>query len=354
MRDPFEVLGVSPTDGPAVWKRAYRRLAMRWHPDRSDDPAATERFKEINAAYERIVASELLAETENPADEDAREADGEAGSEAASPRAADIRRNLELSLEEAANGTRKTISYHRARACSTCDGSGQAGLKRTRFCAACHGSGRVSRGGGGLQACVDCGGRGLFSEQICPDCDGAGRISHELSLEISVPPGMLSGDELRLAGQGEMGGTCGWNAGGKAGSEGLADGDLYLTLVLRSHRVFELRGRDLLCRLPVSALALWAGAVIEVPTLAGRVPLTLTPGEPARREVRVPGRGYPGRGSAPPGDLHVVLEPVWPVGLDKAQRELLLGLERSLQAERSRYLPEIDAWWADNTPDAGR
>ncbi len=329
--DPYEILGISPDSGPAEWKRAYRRLAMRWHPDRNAHAQATERFKEINAAYEQLTAVDV---------DDEPEAGGEADAPpAAEPaRAADIRLNLELSLEEAASGCRKTVVVMRGKPCPTCAGSGEHGMARTRFCGACHGSGRV-RADGELVRCGDCGGRGFFSERICPDCHGSGRQTAEVSLEISVPPGMLAGDELRLSGQGEPG----------DGDE--LPGHLFLTLVLRSHALFQLRGRDLHFSMPVGALAMLAGGKVELPTLFGTLAHELAAGSAERREIRVAGRGYPGRGRLPAGDLVVDLQPVFPARLDARQRKLLLQAHQALVDDMAEAMPEIAAWRRENGLD---
>ncbi len=267
-RDPYVVLGLAPDSEPGEWKRAYRRLAMRWHPDRNDHPEATERFKEISAAYERLIAVDAPETEENEAAPEA----SPASPENETPRAADIRLNLELGLEEAAAGCRKTVHYTRGKACRTCDGSGEAGLSRTRFCEACHGSGRIRDAARVLVPCDACGGRGFFSERICPDCTGSGRETTAHSLEINVPPGMLPGDELRLGGQGE------------AGDSERAAGDLYLTVVLASHPLFRLDGRDLHYRMPVDGLALIVGSEIELAVPGGRVKHRLAPGKPELRE----------------------------------------------------------------------
>lgn len=320
-RDPYLVLDLRRDAGPAEIKRAYRRLAMRWHPDRNDAPEATERFKQIRAAYERLTAVDRPAAVETEPAETAAD----------STPAADIRLNLEITLEEAAAGCRKHIHYTRSRTCTTCAGSGEAGISRSRFCGACHGSGRVSNGRQGLRPCTECNGRGMFSERTCPDCGGSGRHVVETELAVSVPPGMLPGDDLRVAGQGELG-----NAGQRPG-------DLYLTLLIREHAWFELRGRDLHLAMPVSALALIAGGSIEIPTLDGRIACELEPGRPQARELRLAGRGYPGtRGRSPAGDLVVHLAPDYPAQLDARQRKLLLQADAALQAGDA--LPGVAAW----------
>ena len=328
-KDPYTVLGLSAEAGPAEWKRAFRRLAMRWHPDRNGHPEAAERFKEIRAAYDRLTTVNGENGGENGAPDD--EADGAAQEEPV-VRAADIRFSYELALEEAASGCTKMFSFSRGKACSTCDGSGESGMARTRFCAACHGSGRIRDAGRGLVPCADCGGRGFFSERICPDCAGSGRETADLSLEISVPPGMLPGDELRLAGQGEP-------AMGE-----LAAGDLYLTLIIRSHPRYQLRGRDLHFSMPVSALAMIAGGEIDVPTLGGNISVRLAAGLPDSRVLHLVGKGYPGRGHNLAGDLFVTLNPVFPRKLDARQGKLLLQVDKALHENLADSLPEIAAW----------
>ncbi|MGB4226122.1 MAG: J domain-containing protein [Candidatus Dechloromonas phosphoritropha] len=322
--DPHSVLGLAPDAGPGDLKRAYRRLAMHWHPDRNGDPAAPERFRQIRAAYEELAAVDGK-EGATTAKRDDRPA-------AASRKAADIRLNLDISLEQAALGCRRTVEVTRGKPCATCDGSGEAGVTRTRFCAACHGSGRVRDAKRVLVTCDECAGRGFFSTRICPDCAGSGRELGRVSLKINVPAGMLPGDDLRLAGQGEP-----------ATAE-LAAGDLYLTVLVRSHSLFQLRGRDLHFAMPVSALALMAGDEIRLPSLSNPVSLTLDPGPPEAREVRIPGKGYPGRGKHQAGDLVVRLDPVFPATLTARQRRLLLKANAALMDGGADSLPEIVAW----------
>jgi molecular chaperone DnaJ len=334
--DPYDTLGVSHDSSPADWKRAYRRLAMRWHPDRNDDPLATERFKEINAAYEQLTT----ADDPEVVDEESREEDApKAEAEPEVAKAADIRLNIEVSLEEGAAGCRKPIHYSRGKPCVTCDGSGEAGMSRTRFCDACHGSGRVHDADRVLVRCGACGGRGLFTERICPDCGGSGRDAEDVGLEISIPPGMLPGDELRLVGQGEP------------GDEERQAGDLYLTLVIRSHALYQLNGRDLHFSMPVSALAMMAGAEIELPSLSGIFRYALEPGMAERRSLRLPGKGYPGRGKHLAGDMLVELVPVFPGKLNARQRKLLLQAHAALLDDAAESMPEIASWRAAHLAD---
>src|SRR5574343_426003 len=195
--DPYEILGVTPDATPADIKRAYRRLAMRWHPDRNSHPEATERFKHIRAAYEQLLAVDRPPEAKTATADDAPPetapaaepqteppADPAPESSRESPRAPDIRQELELTLAEAAAGCRKTVRVTRAQPCATCAGSGEHGISRTRFCAACHGSGRGRDVRQTLAACPECAGRGLFTERICPDCAGSGQTLGGQTLEI--------------------------------------------------------------------------------------------------------------------------------------------------------------------------
>ena len=327
-RDPYSVLGVSREASPHELKRAYRRQAMRWHPDRNTDPEATERFKQIRAAYDQLAAVDNVETEQSSAEPEPAEASPEAEVE----RAADMRLNFELSLEDAASGCRKTLHYQRSKACSTCDGSGEHGISRTRFCECCHGSGRVRDAKRVLIPCDACGGRGFFSERICPACSGSGREIADVSLEFTVPPGMLPGDELRLAGQGEL------------ASGHLQAGDLYLTLVMAEHALFALNGRDLSYRMPVSALAMMAGGEIELPSLSGLIAYTLEPGPADVRQVRLAGKGFPGRGKIKAGDLRVELRPVFPEKLDAEQRKLLLQANAALMASACDTLQEVARW----------
>lgn len=328
--DPYVVLGVARDSGPAEWKRAFRRLAMRWHPDRNDHPEATERFKVINAAYELIATVDAEQKQKSGMPEEAPAAEAEDSV----ARAADIRLNLEVSLEEAAAGCRKTMSVTRSKACATCEGSGEAGLTRTRFCDACHGSGRVHDAHRRLIKCDACDGRGVFRERVCPDCGGNGRNLAEVSLNVVVPPGMLPGDELRLVGQ------------GNPGNDDLKAGNLYLTLIIQSHPLYQLQGRNLHYRMPVSALAMIAGASIELPLLGGLFSHSLEAGVPEPRTLRLTGKGYPGRGRSQAGDLVVELEPVFPRTLDVRQRKLLLQANSALMDNVVEALPEIADWRA--------
>lgn len=327
--DSFAILGLTSKASPAEIKRAYRRLAMHWHPDRNGHPDATERFKEVRSAYDLLLSGDL-SEMSNNAEEAPTQP------EESVQRAADIHLSFEVSLEEAAAGCLHSIHYDRNKNCSTCDGTGRAGLARTRFCQACFGSGRMHDAKHDLIICDACKGRGFFTEQTCSSCKGSGRETISTSLEIAVPPGMLPGDGLRLVGQGET------------GLDGILPGHLYLTLTIRPHPLFQLDGRNLHFSMPVSALAIIAGGEIDIPSLSGTLSHRLHEGQPEIRQLRLAGKGYPGRGRNPAGDLIIELRPIFPSRLNAKQRKLVQQANAALMENAEETLPEITTWKARN------
>lgn len=329
---PHQILGVEPDASPADIKRAYRRLAMAWHPDRNDHPDANERFKAISSAYDTLTRPVEMAD-EAPGENQAEaESAPHAEREAPTAKAADIRIDLELTLEEAAGGINRTMTITRGKPCATCEGTGESGMRRTRMCDPCHGSGRVRGRGHRLEPCSNCSGRGFFSERICPDCGGLGRDEEDIDLVVNVPPGILAGDELRLVGQGE------------AAHGDLAAGDLYLSVRLLPHPLFRLEGRNLCYDMPVSALSLMAGGEIRVPALGGETALQLDAGLPEERQIVLAAQGYPGRAGGAPGDLVIRLRPVFPARLSAEQKSLLRKADKLFAADGYANLPEIAAW----------
>ncbi|MCB1914773.1 MAG: DnaJ domain-containing protein [Rhodocyclaceae bacterium] len=319
--DPHGILEVAEDADLATIRRAFRRLAMRWHPDRNADPAATERFREIRAAFDWLTGDPDVAEVDNGGEADAE------------PTAGDRHETLDLSLVEAMLGCDKPFVIRRQRHCEACDGEGSVALSHTRLCDFCHGSGKV-RTAHGLEKCHICSGRGYVQRATCDSCAGSGEVVADKTVAIHVGAGMLPGEVLRLKGLGHE------LANGSAGT-------LFLTIRLVDDGLFRLDGRDILSSQPVSMLRLMAGGRVSIAAPLGPVLIDLDPDQIAGRELRLAGKGYPGRGGSldDAGDLVVTLEPCLPEQLDEPQRRGLGRLEDQLQRDRATHFPELDAWW---------
>ncbi len=306
---PHRVLGIAADADAAAIKRAFRKLAMALHPDRNPDRDASEKFKAVRAAYDAMMAALLDAEAEAEVSDEA--ATGEPAPPA-TPRGDDLRRDLELTLEEAAFGCEKTLTLACFIPCATCDGSGEYGASRSSLCSHCHGSGRI-REEGALKPCLACSGRGFFSSRSCPDCGGSGHHDASRHLQVHVPAGVVAGNELRLSGQ------------GGAAPEGGEAGHLLLAIVLAAHPRFQLAGRDLILNQPISILRWLAGGELDVPLLGGQsLRVTLPPATSlAPDSQRCRGYGMPGRNGAAGGDLLINWQPYVPAPLDEATRAML-------------------------------
>lgn len=336
MRDFYAVLGIDRAASQEEIKRAFRRLARENHPDvKRDDPHAGERFKEINEAYQVLGDPERRAQydrfgTVPPV------SPGEGGfgpfedifdmffggrarrtRDAADP-GADLRYDLELTLGEAAAGVEKTIEVERLETCPSCFGTGAERGSAPEQCPTCEGAGEVRYAqrtifGSFTQVgtCATCGGTGTVIRHPCAQCRGSGRAAASRALSVNIPPGVDSGMRLRLAGEGE------------AGARGGPRGDLYVFLHVRPHPVFERRGRDLICAVPISIVQAALGDEVEIPTLDGAVRQAVPPGVQPGTVLTVRGRGMPdARGGR--GDLHVRLDVRVPEHLSAEERKALL------------------------------
>ncbi len=362
-RDYYEILGVAQDASDEEIKKAYRRLAMKYHPDRNpDEEDAEERFKEAKEAYEVLSDSEQRAAYDRFGHAGvAGGMGGGAGAEGfggfggfsdifsdifgdifgggqggrRAHRGADLRYTMDLSLEEAAQGTTVTIRIPSRVACGTCSGSGAAPGTSKRRCDTCNGMGQVRMQQGFFsvtQPCPDCGGEGEKIEQPCTDCRGTGTQREEKSLEVNVPAGVDSGDRIRLAGEGEP------------GDRGGARGDLFVEVRLKPHPIFERDDDDLRCEVPISVTQAALGDQVTVPTLAGEAKMKIPAGTQSGKTFRLRGKGIKGVRSAKPGDLLCTVRVETPVNLSERQKELLRELDAETDKDESTY-PQSKSWW---------
>jgi len=343
-RDYYEILGIPRNASEQEVKSAYRKLALRYHPDRNpDDKQAEERFKEAAEAYGVLGDPDkrLRYDTYGHAGVGAGAgfdptifADfsdilgdffgmGDLFGRRRGPRrGADLRYNLEISLEEAAFGTETQIRIPRADTCQACSGTGAAPGTRPSRCPTCGGSGQVTFQQGFFsvaRACSHCRGSGRIIAEECRTCHGEGRVPVERTLQIKVPPGVDSGSQLRITGEGEP------------GPPGSPPGDLYVVLRVHEHAFFKRDGTHLFCEVPVSVPQAALGAHLEVPTLdGGQTRLAVPEGTQSGTVLRVRGQGVPQLGARGRGDLHVLVRVVVPTKLSSEQRELLEQLAKVL------------------------
>jgi molecular chaperone DnaJ len=344
-RDYYEVLGVSRDAGAEELKKAYRRLALQFHPDRNpDDPAAEERFKEASEAYAVLSDAQKRRAYDRfgfegvgagaggfPGDFGDLGAFGDLFSDlfgdlfggggrtggrrrGRGQRGADLRYNLEVELADVLAGLEARIEIPKTRPCAKCGGSGARSGTAPQTCARCRGSGQVVLQQGFFRIsrpCDQCGGAGEVVADRCPECRGSGRTESKQSLSVRVPPGVEDGMRLRLAGEGE------------AGIAGGPPGDLYVVINVRAHPLFERDGPDLHCEVPVPFVHAALGAEIEVPTLEGKMRVKVPEGTQSGKVIRLRGRGLPAVGSSLRGDEHVRIFVEVPTKLTERQRALL-------------------------------
>jgi len=323
-----DMLGIAADADAVSIKKAFRRLAMQWHPDRNAAPEALETFKRLRAAYVHMMGLH-----DGDRDDDEFEPDAEAPpSGHAQSRAADRFQDLELSLEEVFHGGEKSVWIESQDSCEACDGCGTIELAHGRLCTSCHGSGRI-RSGSGLAACTDCDGRGYSKRAICGECDGSGKVGGRRTLSVRIPRGMLPGEELRLEGEGEP-----------SSDAAMLPGDLRLRIRIAPHPLFALEGRDLLLRRPVSAFRMLAGGKLEVPLPGGRLQIDIAPGTAVAREIRLEGAGVPARGKRQAGALRITLEPQFPDEPSPELCALFRRLAEEVEHDLARNVPSLDAW----------
>ena len=361
-RDYYEILGVERSADEREIKKAYKRLAMKFHPDRNpDNPEAEEKFKEAKEAYEILTDAQKRAAYDKfgHAGVDPNQAGpggfgggadfgdvfgdifgdifggGRRSQRAA--RGSDLRYNMELTLEEAVRGVSKEIKVPTLVECDECHGSGARTGTSAQTCPTCHGSGQVQMRQGFFavtQACPHCHGKGKIITDPCRKCHGDGRVQKTKTLSVKIPAGVDTGDRIRLAGEGE------------AGEFGAPAGDLYVQVHVKEHPIFVRDGNNLYCEIPISFTTAALGGEVAVPTLDGRVMLKIPVETQTGRMFRLRGKGVRSLRSGAEGDLLCKAVVETPVKLSDEQKELLKQLEDSLNGSGVKtHKPKADGFF---------
>lgn len=353
-RDFYEVLGVSRDADEKVLKSAYRKMAMKYHPDRNPGDADAEaHFKEVNEAYDTLKDDQKRAAYDRFGHA-AFENGGFGGGGRGGPggdfhstmsdifeeffgmggggrrssgreRGADLRYNLDITLEEAFTGKTVEIEVPTSVSCETCSGSGAKPGSSPSACRTCGGAGRVRAAQGFFtleRTCPACQGKGQVITDPCTDCGGAGRTVQERALSVNIPAGIEDGTRIRLAGEGE------------AGLRGGPAGDLYIFLTLKPHDLFQRDGADLYCRVPISMTTATLGGQFDVPTVDGSTSRVKVPeGTQTGKQFRLRGKGMPVMRSTQHGDMYIQVTVETPTNLTRRQRELLAEFEQESSGE---------------------
>lgn len=360
----YQTLGVDRGASPEVIKKAYRKLAKEHHPDRNrDNPEAETTFKKISEAYDILKDDQKRAAYDrygHAAFENGGAGNGHGGGGFGFTdlsdvfddlfgdfmgggrrgggnrgRGADLRYNLEVSLEEAFHGKQETLHIPTSVSCDSCHGNGAEPGTQPATCPTCEGSGKVRAQQGFFtieRTCPGCNGRGVVIETPCTACRGAGRVQNERTLNVNIPAGVEEGTRIRLSGEGE------------AGIQGGVSGDLYIFISVTPHPLFQRNGADLFCRVPISMTRAALGGHIEVPTMAGKkARVTVPEGCQSGRQFRLRGKGMPALRGVGHGDLYIELVVETPVNLTRQQKELLQEFEEGGSSETS---PESHGFFA--------
>ncbi|URJ29321.1 molecular chaperone DnaJ [Blochmannia endosymbiont of Camponotus modoc] len=344
--DYYEILGISKNADEREIKKSYKRLAMKFHPDRNPGNTAAEtKFKEIKEAYEVLSNAEKRAAydqyghaafesgsmgaTSNSGGADFSDIFGDVFGDIfggnrrnRAGRGSDLRYNIELSLEDAVRGIIKEICIPTLSTCEKCRGSGARSNSAIVTCMTCHGQGQVQIRQGFFsvqQSCPTCHGHGKIIKEVCNRCRGNGRVERSKTLSVKIPAGVNTGDRIRLSGEGE------------SGKNGAPSGDLYVQVQIRKHPIFDREEKNLYCEVPISFSMAALGGEIEVPTLDGRVKLKIPPETQTGKLFRMRGKGVKSVRSGGNGDLlcRVVVET--PVKLNDIQKRLLQDLSDSFE-----------------------
>jgi len=362
-RDYYDVLGIQRDASEGDIKKSYRRLAMKYHPDRNPDDAGAEaKFKEAKEAYEVLSDGQKRAAYDQfghaGVDQSAGMGGGGVGPGDAFGdifgdvfgdifggagrrgrsnvyRGSDLRYELGLELDQAVFGDTLNISLPTLTTCETCTGTGAKPGSTPASCRTCEGSGQVRMQQGFFsvqQTCPNCRGRGTTIDDPCGDCHGRGRQQKTKTLAVKVPPGVDTGDRIRLTGEGE------------AGQNGGPPGDLYVDINVQPHSIFERAGADLSCTVPVSFATAVLGGTVNVPTLDGEVSLKIPAETQSGKVFRLRGKGVKPVRSSAKGDLFCHVEVETPVKLTAEQKKLLGAFDDALKAGGERHRPRSSSW----------
>ncbi|MGL4635588.1 MAG: molecular chaperone DnaJ [Beijerinckiaceae bacterium] len=361
-RDYYEILGVSKTATEAELKSAFRKKAMQDHPDKNPGDAQAEaRFKELNEAYQVLSDGQKRSAYDRMGHAAFEQGGGGGGfgggqgfgsmsdifedlfgdvfgggrrGPGGQNRGADLRYNMEVTLDEAFKGKAATIKVPTAIACEPCSGTGAKAGTKPKTCSTCKGQGRVRASQGFFaieRTCPTCQGRGEVIEEGCPHCGGAGRVTRERQLSVNIPAGVEDGTRIRLSNEGE------------AGSRGGPSGDLYIFIGLKPHAFYQRDGADLFCRVPISMIQAALGGEFKVPTLDGGEALVKIPeGTQTGKQFRLRAKGMPVLRSKDVGDLYIQAQVETPQNLTRRQRELLAEFEKESSAQTQ---PESDGFF---------
>ncbi|MBU99748.1 MAG: molecular chaperone DnaJ [Rhodospirillaceae bacterium] len=360
-QDYYELLGVNRNASEAELKSAFRKMAMKYHPDRNpDDPAAEKSFKEVNEAYDVLKDDQKRAAYDQFGheafeggmgggqgpqgfasgfsdifDQMFGDITGSRGGGRSANRGSDLRYNMSISLEEAFSGKQEEIQVSTAVSCDSCLGNGAEKGSKPTVCPTCGGQGRVRAQQGFFtveRTCSTCGGVGEIISNPCRVCRGSGRVQKEKNLSVTIPAGVEEGTRIRLSGEGE------------AGSRNGTTGDLYIFLSIKDHPIFTREGANIYCRVPLAMSTATLGGQIEVPTLGGGgARISIKPGTQSGTQFRLRGKGMSILRRQDKGDLYVEAAVETPVNLSKEQKKLL---EQFAETESSKTSPEATGFFA--------
>ena len=374
-QDYYELLKVSKDADMATLKKAYRKLAMEFHPDRNpDNKEAESRFKEVNEAYEVLKDEQKRAAYDRFGHAAFENGGGGGGGQrggfdfasgfadifdemfgefsggrrgSAATRGADLRYNMEIALEDAFKGRQPEIRVPTSATCTGCSGSGAEGGAQPVTCPTCQGAGRVRAQQGFFtieRTCPNCQGQGRVIDHPCVECHGSGRSRREKTLAVNIPPGVEDGTRIRVAGEGE------------AGLRGGPPGDLYIFLSIRPHALFRREGPDLYCRVPIPMSTAALGGSIDVPTVeGGRAKVNIPAGAQTGQRFRLRDKGMSILRAKNRGDMYIEAEVETPVNLTKRQKEILKEFDEAggghakHQPEHHGFFKRVKEFWDDLT-----